>query len=107
MACKGKLVPVIGYLAAQILAKTRTARPGSTSPSRKYAKPAGYTVVDWFYGAAVRGVDAIETRPGLAAMLARIAGNGVRTIIVEIASRFARDLMVQEVDDPLSPWCRR
>src|ERR1035438_8578818 len=31
------------------------------------------------------------------AALARIAGNGVRTIIVETANRFARDLMVQEV----------
>jgi DNA invertase Pin-like site-specific DNA recombinase len=30
-------------------------------------------------------------------MLERIEGNGVRTIIVETASRFARDLMVQEV----------
>jgi hypothetical protein len=30
-------------------------------------------------------------------MLERIAGNGVRTIIVETADRFARDLMVQEV----------
>ncbi len=30
-------------------------------------------------------------------MLARIASNGVRTIIVETASPFARDLMVQEV----------
>ena len=30
-------------------------------------------------------------------MLERIAGNGVRTIIVETANRFARDLMVQEV----------
>ncbi len=29
--------------------------------------------------------------------LARIAGNGVRTVIVETANRFARDLMVQEV----------
>ena len=29
-------------------------------------------------------------------MLAVIAGNGVRTIIVETASRFARDLIVQE-----------
>jgi DNA invertase Pin-like site-specific DNA recombinase len=36
-------------------------------------------------------------RPGFAAMLERIEGNGVRTIIVETASRFARDLMVQEV----------
>jgi DNA invertase Pin-like site-specific DNA recombinase len=30
-------------------------------------------------------------------MLERIAANGVRTIIVETANRFARDLMVQEV----------
>ena len=43
------------------------------------------------------GADPIETRPGFTAALARIAGNGVRTIIVETANRFARDLMVQEV----------
>jgi DNA invertase Pin-like site-specific DNA recombinase len=30
-------------------------------------------------------------------MLERLEGNGVRTIIVETATRFARDLMVQEV----------
>ncbi len=30
-------------------------------------------------------------------MLERIEGNGVRTIVVETANRFARDLMVQEV----------
>src|SRR6266403_944598 len=30
-------------------------------------------------------------------MLERTEGNGVRTIIVETAGRFARDLMVQEV----------
>jgi uncharacterized protein YjeT (DUF2065 family) len=29
-------------------------------------------------------------------MLQRIAGNGVRVIIVETANRFARDLIVQE-----------
>ena len=40
---------------------------------------------------------AIETRPGFAAMLERIESNGVRTILVETANRFARDLMVQEV----------
>jgi hypothetical protein len=46
---------------------------------------------------AVSGADAIDARAGFAAMLKRIEGNGVRTIIVETASRFARDLMVQEV----------
>jgi DNA invertase Pin-like site-specific DNA recombinase len=62
-----------------------------------YAKSAGIVIVDWFYDAAVSGADRIEARPGFAALLARIAGNGVRTIIVETAHRFARDLMVQEV----------
>ena len=50
-----------------------------------------------YYDAAVSGADPITSRPGFAAMLERITGNGVRTIIVETASRFARDLMVQEV----------
>jgi DNA invertase Pin-like site-specific DNA recombinase len=45
----------------------------------------------------VSGADPVESRPGFADMLARISSNGVRTIIVETASRFARDLMVQEV----------
>ena len=54
-------------------------------------------IVDWFYDAAVSGADPIEVRPGFAQLLARIADNGVRTIIVETANRFARDLMVQEV----------
>ena len=42
------------------------------------------------------GADPIDERKGFAAMLERIAGNGVRIIIVETASRFARDLIVQE-----------
>jgi DNA invertase Pin-like site-specific DNA recombinase len=46
----------------------------------------------------VSSADPIEARPGFAAMLERIAGasNGARTIIVETANRFARDLIVQE-----------
>lgn len=62
-----------------------------------YAKRAGVQVVETFYDAAVRGTDPIDTRPGFAGMLERIEGNGVRTIVVETANRFARDLMVQEV----------
>jgi len=62
-----------------------------------FAKRAGYDIIDEFYDAAVSGADAIDARAGFAAMLKRIEGNGVRTIIVETASRFARDLMVQEV----------
>ena len=55
--------------------------------------------LDGGYGgndAAVSGADPIETRAGFAALLDRIEGNGVRTVIVEDASRFARELMAQE-----------
>ena len=62
-----------------------------------FAKRAGFEIVDEFYDAAVSGADPIETRAGFAALLDRIEGNGVRTVIVEDASRFARELMAQEL----------
>src|SRR5215217_8477128 len=61
-----------------------------------YARAAGFAIVDSYYDEAVGGADHITARPGFAAMLERIASNGVRTIIVETANRFARDLIVQE-----------
>jgi DNA invertase Pin-like site-specific DNA recombinase len=61
-----------------------------------YARGRGIRVVETFYDAAVSGADPIEDRPGFLAMLGRIAGNGVRCILVETANRFARDLIVQE-----------
>ena len=53
-------------------------------------------MVEEFYDAAVSGADPVNERQGFGDMLKRIAGNGVRTIIVETANRFARDLIVQE-----------
>ena len=52
----------------------------------------GYQLVDEYYDAAVSGADAIEERPGFSALLDRIDSNGVRTVIVEDASRFAREM---------------
>jgi DNA invertase Pin-like site-specific DNA recombinase len=63
---------------------------------RTYAATHGIEIVEAFYDVAVRGADMIDARPGFTAMLTAIAGNGVRTIIVETANRFARDLIVQE-----------
>ena len=71
------------------------ARPRSRIAS--YAKRAGFQIVEEFYDAAVSGADPIQDRPGFAALLDRIEGNGVRTVIVEDASRFARELMAQEL----------
>src|SRR5262249_38084781 len=57
---------------------------------------AGYQIIAEHFDAAISGADAVDQRAGFTAMLAQIAGNGVRTIIVETANRFARDLIVQE-----------
>ncbi|WP_246663787.1 recombinase family protein [Tardiphaga sp. vice278] len=61
-----------------------------------YARREGLTVTEEFYDADVSGADPIESRPGFSALLDRIEANGVRTVIVEDASRFARQLIVQE-----------
>jgi DNA invertase Pin-like site-specific DNA recombinase len=62
-----------------------------------FARAKGYEIVATFYDAAVKGSDPITARPGFAAMLDRIAANGVRAIICESPDRFACDLAVQLV----------
>ena len=47
-----------------------------------YAKRAGFQIVEEFYDAAVSGANPIQDRPGFAALLDRIEGNGVRTVII-------------------------
>jgi DNA invertase Pin-like site-specific DNA recombinase len=64
---------------------------------KRFARSHGYELVGEFYDAAVSGADPIESRPGFAAMLERIEGNGVRVVIVEDASRFARSVIAQEL----------
>jgi DNA invertase Pin-like site-specific DNA recombinase len=61
-----------------------------------FATHAGYELIGEYFDAAVSGADPIEGRPGFMALLERVVGNGVRTVIVEEPSRLARPLMVQE-----------
>jgi DNA invertase Pin-like site-specific DNA recombinase len=62
---------------------------------RSYAALHGLEIVKEFYDPGVSGADAVLTREGFSAMLAYMLGNGARTVLVEDASRFARDLIVQ------------
>jgi DNA invertase Pin-like site-specific DNA recombinase len=62
-----------------------------------YARRAGIELVGTYHDEAVKGSDPIDTRPGFAALLEALEANGTKTIVVETANRFARDLMVQEV----------
>jgi DNA invertase Pin-like site-specific DNA recombinase len=94
----GKRIDAIAYLRT-----SSAANVGSDKDSDKrqraaiasFAKAHGYRIVDEFYDAAVSGADPVTDRPGFKAMLDRIAGNGVRVILVESPHRFARDLAVQ------------
>jgi len=65
----------------------------------KYGKAHGVTVADadWFRDVGVSGTKDMGDRPGLAALLDRVEHNCVRVVLVENASRLARDLMVSEV----------
>jgi len=60
-----------------------------------YATANGIEIVKEYYDAAVSGADPINERPGFSDMLSYLHGNGARIILVESASRFARDLAVQ------------
>ena len=57
----------------------------------------GLELLDEYRDEGISGTDELADRPGLAALLDRLESNGVRTVVVENASRLARDLMVQEV----------
>lgn len=61
-----------------------------------FARRSGYRIVEIYRDPAVSGADAVTSRPGFSKMLEKLLSNGVRTILVETASRFARDLIVQE-----------
>lgn len=63
----------------------------------KAAAAAGMELSACFWDAGVSGTDPVDGRPGFKALLAWAAEAGVSTVLVEDASRFARDLMAQEV----------
>jgi DNA invertase Pin-like site-specific DNA recombinase len=100
MAKSEKITNAFAYLrtsSAANVGEDKDSQKRQLTTIEAYARRAGVEIVGTYYDEAVRGSDPIDTRPGFAAMLETIEGNGVRTIIVETASRFARDLMVQEV----------
>jgi DNA invertase Pin-like site-specific DNA recombinase len=100
MASAQKKVPAIAYLRTSSAANVGADKDSEHRQRRAietFAKRDGFEIVAEFYDAAVSGADHVNTRDGFAAMLKRIEANGARTIIVETANRFARDLMVQEV----------
>jgi DNA invertase Pin-like site-specific DNA recombinase len=71
--------------------------PRQRQACEAYAAQHGLTLVGEYLDEGVSGTRELADRPGLADLVARLRSNGVRTVLVENASRLARDLMVQEV----------
>src|SRR3954464_10674291 len=96
----GKLAEAVAYLRTSSATNTG---PDKDSERRQreaiqaFAKRAGFALVGEFSDPGVSGADPIAERPGFSKLLDRIEGNGVRVVIVEDASRFARELMTQEL----------
>jgi len=100
MARKQKQVEAVAYIRTSSAANVgadKDSEPRQRAAIEGFAKRAGFALVAEYTDAAARGADPIETRPGFSALLDRIEGNGVRTVIVEDASRFARELITQEL----------
>src|SRR5215469_7275794 len=90
--------PALGYLrtsSAANLGEDKDSEQRQRVAIESFAKATGYRIVRWYRDPAVSGADPVPTRPGFAAMLEALVGDGVRTIIVESPDRFSRDLMVQ------------
>ena len=94
-----KTAPALAYLrtsSAANIGADKDSEKRQRAAIEAFAKQAGFEIVDWYYDEAISGADRIEERPGFADLLEHLEGNGVKTIIVETANRFARDLVVQE-----------
>ncbi len=90
-----KKLPALAYLRTSSATNVGTDRDSDKRQAeaiRSYAVRSGFEIVETFYDAAVSGADPIEERSGFSALLDRIEANGVRTVIVEDQSRFARDM---------------
>ena len=93
-----KRTPAVAYLRTSSMnsvgADKHSARRQAEA-AQAYANANRLNITVIFFDPGVSGADPVDERPGFCAMLDYMNGNGARTILVENASRFARDLVVQ------------
>jgi DNA invertase Pin-like site-specific DNA recombinase len=92
----------VGYLrtsSATNVGEDKDSEPRQRAAILAGAKRLGLEIADsdWFYDAGISGDVPVQDRPGFNAMLDRIDGNGVRTVVVESADRFARKMLTAEL----------
>jgi DNA invertase Pin-like site-specific DNA recombinase len=91
---------VVAYLRVSGAAQARDDRDGlprQRAAIAKRAKAMGLVIVEEFADEGVSGVKEWHERPALAALFGRVASNGVRVVLLEQASRLARDVVTFEL----------
>src|SRR5262245_10667746 len=95
MACKKSAA--VGYYRTSSAANVgvdKDSQRRQAEAVEAYAK-CKHELVEAFYDASVSGADPVDTRPCFSALLAYCEAHNVGVVLVENASRFARDLAVQ------------
>jgi len=95
-----KRIPAVGYLrtsSATNVGEGKDSEKRQRVAVERFAKASGFEVVEWFADPAVSGDDAVQDRPGFGAMLDRIEANGVRVVLIDEPSRFARKMLTAEL----------
>src|SRR6516225_6563217 len=100
MAKLDKMVKAFAYLrtsSAANIGEDKDSGKRQLAAIEAFAKRHGFTIEGVYADDAVSGEDDIASRPGFSSMLDALESNGVKTVIVEDASRFARKVIVQEL----------
>jgi DNA invertase Pin-like site-specific DNA recombinase len=97
MAKREKAVGYLRTSSATNVGEDKDSEKRQRGNIERFAKATGREIVEWFRDPAVSGDDAVEDRPGFMAMLDAIEDNGVRLVLVDDASRFARKMIVAEL----------
>lgn len=95
-----KRQPCVAYLRTSSLSSVGADKDSAKRQAEAvtaYAKANRLTIETMFYDPGVSGADPVNDRPGFVAMLSYMSFNGAKVILIENASRFARDLAVQLV----------
>ena len=92
----GTAVAYFRSSSAANVGKDKDSLPRQRKAVRKYAAAHKLHIVHEYYDAGVSGTAPVQDRKAFSELLDYIAGNGARVILIESASRFARDIMIQE-----------
>lgn len=71
--------------------------PRQRSAVDDYARAGGYAIAGEYLDEGISGTKDLVDRPALTALFAAIKATSVRVVLIETASRLARDLMIQEI----------